>query len=171
MGVHYGDFDVSGLEGVSDGMEIRGAAFEVSVEGVHGLAAGGYDYGVDIGDVAGGPGDDVIDVEGVFEYFEDSGEGCHLDALAEQAFVEVLPEGWGYLPTHVLEACDYLDGFAAGDEEVGDGGGLGAALGVDDDDSVSDFSRSIQHLPCVEYVPTFGAGDFWVCMRWSRWRL
>ena len=115
VGVYYGDFDVSGLEGVSDGLEVGGSAFEVSVEGVHGLAAGGYDHGVDIGDVARGPGDDVVDVEGVFEDFEYSGEGCHLDALAEQAFVEVLPEGRGYLPAHVLKAGDDFDGLAAGD--------------------------------------------------------
>ena len=114
VAVYYGDFDVSGLEGVSDGLEVKGAVFEVSVEGVHGLAAGGYDHGIDIGDVAGGPGDDVVDVEGVFENFKDSGEGCHLDALAEQAFVEVLPERRGYLPAHVLETGDDLDGLAAG---------------------------------------------------------
>ena len=160
MAVYYGDFDVSRLEGVSDGLEVRSAAFEVSVEGVHGLAAGGYDYGVDAGDVAGGPGDGVVDVEGVFEDFEDAGEGCHLDALAEQAFVEVLPKGRGYLPAHVLEACDDFDGLAAGDEEVCDGGGLGAALGVDDDDPVTQLSRSFKDIPAVDDVPALGARDF-----------
>ena len=98
MAVYYGDFYVSRLEGVSDGLEVRGAAFEVSVEGVHGLAACSYDHGVDAGDVAGGPGDGVVDVEGVFEDFEDSGEGCHLDTLAEQAFVDVAAKGAGLSP-------------------------------------------------------------------------
>ena len=171
MAVYYGDFDVSRLEGVSDGLEVRGAAFEVSVEGVHGLASGGYDYGVDAGDVAGGPGDGVVDVEGVFEDFEDSGEWSHLDALAEQAFRRGAARRGGVIsrPTYWRPVTTSTD-FPPETRKVGDGGGLGAALGVDDDDPVTQLSRSFKDIPAVDDVPALGARDFGGVGGGPRWR-
>ena len=37
----------------------------------------------------------------------------------------------------------------------------GAALGVDDDDPVSQLSRSFQDVPAVDDVAALGARDFW----------